>query len=88
MRRAYPRHSVNLSPQCYAALPGPVFSGKVLKGGKTEAFERKFADFIGVPHALGTSSGRAALYLAFNALGFEAGDEIIMRPTPSTSCPW
>ena len=76
--RAYPRHSVNLSWGCYSALLGVVTRGKVLQGPKVEQFEEKFAQYIDVPHAIGVSSGRAALYLALKTLGFEEGDEIIM----------
>ena len=78
MWHAYPRHSVNLSAGCYAALIGALARGQVLEGPGVDKFETHFARYIGVRHALGTSSGRAALYLAFSALGFKPGDEIIM----------
>jgi dTDP-4-amino-4,6-dideoxygalactose transaminase len=75
---AYPRHSVNLSAGCYSALAKTALSGKVLQGPEVEQFEREFAKYIDIPYAIGVSSGRAALYLALKALGFEEGDEIIM----------
>jgi dTDP-4-amino-4,6-dideoxygalactose transaminase len=78
MWKAYPRHSVNLSWGCYLAASRTVVSGKILKGAQVQRFEEQFAEFIGVRHALGVSSGRAALYLAFQSLGFAPGDEIIM----------
>jgi perosamine synthetase len=78
MWKAYPRHSVNLSLGCYLAALGTVVTGNVLTGKKVQRFEEQFARFIGVRHALGVSSGRAALYLAFQSLGFAPGDEIIM----------
>ena len=52
--------------------------GKVLQGPEVEEFEERFAEFIGARHAVGVSSGRAALYLAIKSLGFTEGDEIIM----------
>jgi dTDP-4-amino-4,6-dideoxygalactose transaminase len=78
MKRAYPRHTVNLFPASYSALIGAVLRGQVLAGPAVSAFEKRFAAYIGSRYAVGTSSGRAALYLAFQALGFESGDEIIM----------
>ena len=78
MWRAYPRHSVNLSGGCYSAILGVLARGNVLQGPEVEEFESRFARFIGVRHAVGTSSGRAAIYLALQSLGLNEGDEIIM----------
>ena len=78
MWKAYPRHSVNLSAGCYAALLGTVLRGEALQGTEVERFEAAFAKYIGVPRAIGVSSGRAALYLALKALGLKAGDEVLM----------
>ncbi len=78
MWKAYPRHSVNLSAGCYSALMRVLIRRKVLQGPQVEAFETRFAHYLGVRHALGVSSGRAALYLALKALRFREGDEIIM----------
>jgi dTDP-4-amino-4,6-dideoxygalactose transaminase len=52
--------------------------GKVLQGPEVAEFEERFAEFIGTRHAVGVSSGRAALYLAIKSLGLTEGDEIIM----------
>jgi len=41
-------------------------------------FESEFADYIGVKHALGTSSCTGALHIAFKALGIGPGDEVIV----------
>ena len=78
MWKAYPRHSVNLSAGCYTALLGAVRRGAVLQGPDVKKFEDDFAAYIGVRHAVGVSSGRAALYLALQALDLQPGDEIIM----------
>ncbi len=45
-------------------------------GPHVDAFEREFAELVGVPHAVALSSGTAALHLALKLLGVEAGDEV------------
>jgi perosamine synthetase len=47
-------------------------------GPKLAKFESVFARFVGVPHAVGVSSGTAGLHLALLALGVGAGDEVIV----------
>ena len=46
-------------------------------GGRVERFEQEFARYKGAPHAVGVSSGTAAIHLALLALGIGAGDEVI-----------
>jgi perosamine synthetase len=56
-----------------------VLSGDVLTHGpQAHAFEKEFATFIGGGHCLTTSSGMAALHLAYWQLGIGAGDEVIV----------
>ena len=47
-------------------------------GGFIEQFEKEFARFLGVKHAISTSSGTTALHLALSALGVIPGDEVII----------
>jgi perosamine synthetase len=42
------------------------------------AFEQQFSEYIGVRHALATSSGTGALHIALTALGIQPGDEVIV----------
>ncbi|MBB5700147.1 DegT/DnrJ/EryC1/StrS family aminotransferase [Sphingomonas yantingensis] len=46
-----------------------------------ERFEREFAAFLGVPHAIATSSCTGALHLGLAAAGIGAGDEVIVADT-------
>ncbi|MBI4516651.1 MAG: DegT/DnrJ/EryC1/StrS family aminotransferase [Deltaproteobacteria bacterium] len=51
----------------------------LLKGPNTTAFEQEIAAYIGVPHAVGASSGTDALALGLWALGVGAGTEVILH---------
>jgi perosamine synthetase len=47
-------------------------------GGYVEKFERRFAEYLGVQHAVTVTSGTAALHLALVAAGIGPGDEVII----------
>lgn len=57
-----------------------VLAGDVLTHGpQAQAFEREFAEFMGEgANAVTTSSGAAALHMAYWQLGIGAGDEVIV----------
>lgn len=45
--------------------------------GYIDKFEKAFAEFVGVKHAISTSSCTGAIHIAAKALGLGAGDEVI-----------
>lgn len=53
-------------------------SGWIGLGPKTAEFETRFAEFVQVPHAVGTSSDTAALTLALQLLDVGPGDEVLV----------
>jgi len=55
-------------------------SNWVSKGPKTAEFEKRFAEYVGVKHAIATNSCTAALHTALAAKGIGAGDEVITTP--------
>jgi perosamine synthetase len=48
------------------------------KGKYIELFEKKFAEFIGIPYATSVNNGTTALHLALLSLNILPGDEIIV----------
>jgi perosamine synthetase len=55
-------------------------SGFLAQGARVHELEERFADFVGVPHAVATSSGTTALHLALLGYGIGEGDEVITVP--------
>ncbi|MDH5595502.1 MAG: DegT/DnrJ/EryC1/StrS family aminotransferase [Candidatus Bathyarchaeota archaeon] len=53
-------------------------SGWYILGEKVKEFERKFAEFCGVKHAICTSSGTTAIFLSLLAIDIKPGDEVII----------
>ncbi|MDZ5810246.1 DegT/DnrJ/EryC1/StrS family aminotransferase [Halorubrum sp. AD140] len=53
-------------------------SGRYVKGPVGERFEDRFAAQTGVEHAVGVSSGTAALLLALRAAGVGPGDQVLV----------
>ena len=52
----------------------------ITRGPTVETFEERVAEFVGVEHAVATTSGTPALHLAGRAAGFGPGDEVITTP--------
>ncbi len=49
-----------------------------IQGRELEAFEKEFAEYVGVKHCIGVATGLDALYLVLKAYGIGAGDEVIV----------
>jgi dTDP-4-amino-4,6-dideoxygalactose transaminase len=60
-----------------AALLDALRSGWVSQGPRVAEFERKFAKYVGAPHAVAVSSCTTALHLALLAAGIRPGDEVL-----------
>lgn len=63
-----------------AEIADAVRSGWITTGPKTRQFEQEFAAFIGAKHAIAVNSCTAAMHLALEAIGIQAGDEVITTP--------
>jgi len=66
-----------------AALGAVLARGRFVLGEEGEAFEREFAAWLGIEHAVGCASGTEAIALALLALGVGAGDEVVL---PANTC--
>ncbi|HJH26376.1 MAG TPA: aminotransferase DegT [Methanophagales archaeon] len=53
-------------------------SGFVVQGEKVEEFEKEFADYININHAIAVANGTIALDVALKALGIKQGDEVVV----------
>lgn len=66
-----------------SAIQEVLQSSQFIGGLKVQAFERAFANTLGVKHCIGTGNGTDSLYLILKALGIGPGDEVL---TPAFSC--
>ena len=55
-------------------------TGQLASGPEVAAFEREFAQCVGVKHAVAVNSGTAALHCALEAVGVGPGDEVLTTP--------
>lgn len=60
-----------------AAVQRVLAGGRYVLGPETEAFEREFAAYLGLGHAIGVANGTDALHVALRALELGPGDEVI-----------
>ena len=66
-----------LKTEIDAAIAAVVSRSAFIGGSELIEFERWFADYCGVSHALGVASGTAALELVLRALGVGPGAEVV-----------
>lgn len=59
-----------------AAVEEALRTGNLVQGERVATFERSFAHYVGVPHAVAVSNCTAALHLCLLALGIKAGDPV------------
>src|SRR5262245_3692479 len=60
------------------AISRVLSSGNYILGAELQAFEREFANYLGLPHVVGVNSGTDALTLALDAFGIGNKDEVLV----------
>jgi perosamine synthetase len=67
----------DLGPEELAAVTEVLASGMIAQGRKVAELEERWAEFVGVRHAIATANGTLALMGIFAGIGLEPGDEVI-----------
>jgi dTDP-3-amino-2,3,6-trideoxy-4-keto-D-glucose/dTDP-3-amino-3,4,6-trideoxy-alpha-D-glucose/dTDP-2,6-dideoxy-D-kanosamine transaminase len=71
------RSAVAQRPALLEAFERVVDSGWFVMGPEHDAFEREFADYLSVAHAIGVGNGTDALELALGAVGVGTGGRVL-----------
>jgi dTDP-4-amino-4,6-dideoxygalactose transaminase len=74
------RWHARIADDLRAAFEAVLPVGKYTLGAQLRAFEEEYAAYCDSTHAIGISSGTAALHLGLRALGVGPGDEVITVP--------
>src|SRR5579859_4306234 len=80
-----PFHVAAVGEQEAQAAADVIRSGWLTMGQRTFEFERQFAAYVGARHAIAVSSCTASLHLALEAIGIQAGDEVLLPTTTFTA---
>jgi dTDP-4-amino-4,6-dideoxygalactose transaminase len=67
-----------LRPAINARLAEVVERGVFILGPEVAAFEREFADYLGVRHVIGVANGTDAITIALRSLDVRRGDEVVV----------
>lgn len=70
------RHNSIYKEELEEVLDGVLESGKFIGGSEVDAFEKEFANYVGVKHAIATASGTDALRISLEGLGIGPGDKV------------
>ncbi len=69
-----------LETEWLAAIRETGARGSFILGPHVQAFEREFAEYVGVKHAIAVANGTDSLILSLRALDIGPGDEVITTP--------
>jgi dTDP-3-amino-3,4,6-trideoxy-alpha-D-glucose transaminase len=67
-----------LRPELEPRISEVIDSGRFIGGPEVAAFEREFADYLGVEHVVGVGNGTDGLTIALMSLGVGPGDDVIV----------
>jgi len=78
----------SLGTELQDAVQGILASNAFCLGPEVAAFEKEFAEFCAIPHAVGVNSGTSALHLAMRVLDIGPGDEVITTAMTFAATCW
>jgi len=73
-----PHNKLTIDEEEISAVSETLRSGWIIRGEKTQQFEKQISSYIGKKYGFGTNSGTSALHLSLKALGIGEGDEVII----------
>jgi dTDP-4-amino-4,6-dideoxygalactose transaminase len=68
---------LSIKPQIDAAIADVIAQSAYIRGPHVDAFEKSWAEAVGVKHCVSCANGTDALYIAMRGLGVKPGDEVI-----------
>jgi dTDP-4-amino-4,6-dideoxygalactose transaminase len=80
LRREYAR----IRSEIDGAVDRVLRRGWFILGEEGEAFEKEWAEYCGVSHAIGVGNGTDAIHLALRAAGIGPGDEVVVPALTAT----
>src|SRR3954470_8051467 len=76
LKTQYRRIQSSVNSRIHAVLE----HGQYILGSENQELERRLAEYVGVKHCIGASSGTDTLLIALMAYGIGRGDEVITSP--------
>lgn len=68
---------LTIKPAIDAAIASVITESSYIRGPHVEAFEKAWAETLGVKHCVSCANGTDAIYIAMRGLGLKQGDEVI-----------
>ena len=78
MEQNVPFTDIYVDDETVEAVDDVLRGTRYVKGPELDAFENEFADLCGTEHAIGVSSGTAALLLAMKSVGIGPSDDVFV----------
>ncbi|MDB6027488.1 MAG: uncharacterized protein JWM68_3711 [Verrucomicrobiales bacterium] len=76
--QSIPFHKPSIGSEEIDAVVETLKSGWLTTGPKTKEFEAEFSIYLGLKHAVAVNSCTAALHLALEAIGLQAGESVVV----------
>src|SRR5208283_1888105 len=68
---------LTIQPEIDAAIAAVISQSAYIRGPQVDAFEKAWAETLGVKHCVSCANGTDALYIAMRGLGVKPGEEVI-----------